>query len=52
MAGKAEKSGKDKAQIDRFKETAKKIGADESADSFERAFKKVVKPPAKAKSAT
>jgi hypothetical protein len=44
MAGKAEKTDKDEAQIKRFKEKAKEIGADDSSDSFERAFKKVVKP--------
>jgi hypothetical protein len=45
MAGKAEKKDKDEAQVKRFREKAKEIGADESADSFDRAFKKVVKPP-------
>jgi hypothetical protein len=47
MAGKAEKNDKDKAQLERFKEKAKELGVDESVDSFERAFKKVLraKPP-------
>jgi hypothetical protein len=45
MAGKAEKKDKDETQIERFKKKAKELGADESADSFERAFKKIVKPP-------
>lgn len=50
MAGKAGKKDKDEAQIERFKKKAKELGADESADSFERAFKKIVKPPKQRKS--
>jgi hypothetical protein len=34
----------EKAQIERFKETARKLGADESGDTFERAFAKIVPP--------
>lgn len=45
MAGKAGKKDKDETQIERFKKKAKELGADESVDSFERAFKKVVRPP-------
>ena len=44
MAGKAGKKDKDEAQIKRFKAKAKELGADESADSFERAFSKIVAP--------
>jgi hypothetical protein len=32
----------DAEQFQRFVETAKKLGVDESGDSFERAFKKIV----------
>jgi hypothetical protein len=35
----------DPAQSKRFIETAREIGADESPEAFERAFKKVAKPP-------
>jgi hypothetical protein len=45
MAGKPEKKDKEKQQIERFKEAAKELGADESPEAFERAFRKVVKPP-------
>jgi hypothetical protein len=38
----------EKPQHERFKEAAKKIGADESGEKFERAFEKIV-PPVKAK---
>jgi hypothetical protein len=31
-------------QSERFKETARKLGADESGEAFERAFKKIVPP--------
>jgi hypothetical protein len=34
----------DKEQFERFKETARKLGVDESGDRFERAFKKLAKP--------
>lgn len=44
MAGKPAKNDKEKAQIERFKKKAKELGADESSEAFERAFKKVVKP--------
>jgi len=33
----------DKEQSDRFKETARELGVDESREQFERAFKKIVK---------
>ena len=32
------------AQSERFKETARKLGADESGKKFERMFKKIVRP--------
>jgi hypothetical protein len=35
---------KDKRQYERFVETARKLGVDESKDAFERAFKKIVSP--------
>ena len=34
----------DKRQSERFVETARKLGADESGKSFERAFEKLVPP--------
>jgi hypothetical protein len=34
----------DKAQFERFVETAKKIGVDESPEALDRAFEKVVRP--------
>jgi hypothetical protein len=36
----------DKKQSERFKETARKLGVDESGETFERAFRKIV-PQAK-----
>lgn len=33
-----------KEQSKRFVETARKIGVDETGDSFERAFRKIVRP--------
>lgn len=50
MAKRAKRKTKDqKAQSERFVEKAKELGADESAEAFERAFKKIVrdKMPAK-----
>lgn len=40
------KSG-EKSQSERFVDTAKELGADESGEAFERAFKKVVPPKAR-----
>ncbi len=34
----------DKDQAERFKETARQLGVDESGEAFEQAFKKVVPP--------
>lgn len=34
----------DKRQFERFVETARKLGVDESEEAFERAFKKIVPP--------
>ncbi len=39
---------KDKQQYERFVETARKIGCDESEEAFERAFEKII-PPAREK---
>lgn len=39
----------EKPQHDRFKEAAREAGADESGETFERAFGKIV-PPKKSKS--
>lgn len=50
LAKRAKRKTKDqKAQSERFVEKAKELGADESAEAFERAFKKIVrdKMPAK-----
>ena len=38
------KKATDKAQSERFRETARKLGADESEETFDRAFKKIVQP--------
>jgi hypothetical protein len=35
---------RDTAQSRRFKEAARDLGADESGEAFERAFKKIVPP--------
>jgi hypothetical protein len=35
---------RDTAQSRRFKEAARALGADESGEAFERAFKKIVPP--------
>jgi hypothetical protein len=44
-AGKKRKPQKtDKAQSERFKETARELGADENSAAFERAFRKIVPP--------
>jgi hypothetical protein len=37
----------DKAQIERFKETARKLECDETGKAFERAFAKIVPPKRK-----
>lgn len=45
--GKSKRSGPkntDKVQSERFKETARRLGADESGEAFERTFRKVVPP--------
>jgi hypothetical protein len=34
----------DKRQYERFVETARKLGVDESPENFERAFEKIVPP--------
>jgi hypothetical protein len=39
----------EKEQSKRFKETAREVGADESGNAFERAFKKLVPPKKPAK---
>ncbi len=33
----------DPAQVERFKEAARRIGADETGEAFERAFEKIAK---------
>lgn len=38
------KKSSDPEQYQRFVETARKLGADESPEAFDRAFKKVVSP--------
>jgi hypothetical protein len=35
---------KDKREYERFVETARKLGCDESEEAFERAFEKIVSP--------
>jgi hypothetical protein len=40
----ASRSKSDPAQYKRFLETAREVGADESKEAFERAFKRVAKP--------
>jgi hypothetical protein len=34
----------DKRQFERFVETARKLGVDESEDAFDRAFRKIIAP--------
>jgi len=46
---KAKPKKTDKRQFERFKETARAIGVDESGKTFEDAFRKIV-PPKTAKS--
>ncbi|MCB1391884.1 hypothetical protein [Nitrobacter sp.] len=38
------KKAPDEKQFERFVRTARELGADEDAASFEKAFKKIVKP--------
>jgi hypothetical protein len=40
----------DEEQSEQFKQTARKLGVDESGESFERAFKKLVPPKRRSKS--
>jgi hypothetical protein len=37
----------EKPQIDKFKETAKQVETDDSDEAFDRALKKVARPPKK-----
>lgn len=46
---KAPKTADDKEQSERFIETARKYGTDETGKEFERVFKKVIPPKPKAK---
>ena len=39
---------KDKRQYERFVETARKLGVDESEEAFEQSFRKIVPPKRKA----
>jgi len=48
MTEKPNKPDKEKPQIERFKEAARAVGADDSADSLDRAFAKI-EPKTKAK---
>jgi len=43
---------KDKRQYERFVETARNLGVDESPDNFERAFQKIVSAKKKASNAS
>jgi hypothetical protein len=38
-----------KSQTERFKETARKLGVDETGEALERAFKKIVPPKQRVK---
>lgn len=50
VTGKKPKPKKtDKAQSERFKETARELGADEGSEHWERSFKKIVPPKSAAK---
>ncbi len=40
----------DKKQFERFKEAARTLGVDESGDTFERVFEKIVPPKRQTKS--
>ena len=39
----------DKAQLDRFKQTARELGCDETGEAFEKAFAKAAPPKPKPK---
>jgi hypothetical protein len=41
----------DKRQYERFVKTARKLGCDESAEAFDRAFRKII-PPRRPKATT
>jgi hypothetical protein len=41
---KPKKAEKEKPQAERFKETARKLGVDETGETFEQAFRKLVQP--------
>jgi hypothetical protein len=45
---KPKKTTTDKAQSERFRKGARKLGVDESGKTFEMAFKKIVPPRSKA----
>ena len=47
MTSKTKAKAKDKEQSKRFIEKAREIGADESGESFEHAFKKITPPRSK-----
>lgn len=42
--GKRKGAGDDKAQSERFKETARQLGVDETGEAFERAMDKIIPP--------
>lgn len=44
MPKKMPRDPKEKPQHERFKELARKVGADKSGQRLEKAFKKIVKP--------
>lgn len=44
MSKTKEKPTKKKSQIERFKETARELGCDESEEAFEDSFSRVVPP--------
>jgi hypothetical protein len=41
---KPKKAEKEKPQAERFKETARKLGVDETGETFEQAFQELVPP--------
>lgn len=43
-APKPDEASTDKAQLDRFKQTARELGCDETGETFEQAFAKAMPP--------
>jgi len=46
------KAGSEKPQIERFRETAKELGCDDSEETFEKIIRKIARSPARTPSKT